>query len=139
MEVVHLFERDVMLTPSNIQDRPDSTINFQLPISYLFNHTFHSVMSTQVPTSELHKPSNDPNTLDIAPGVDLSEVERNHVAVIIDLFQGKGSMAKLKDTFAENGVYEDEFAISGGIEQVGELSSSGFLDVEQPALPSLRV
>ena len=68
---------------------------------------------------ELHRPSNDPNSLDVAPGVTLSQDERHGVAVIIDLFQGKGTMAKLKDVFDEHAVYEDEFAISGGIEQVG--------------------
>lgn len=76
-------------------------------------------MSAQITSQELHTPSNDPNSLDIAPGVTLSQNERHHVAVIIDLFQGKGSMAKLKDTFVQDAVYEDEFAISGGLEQVG--------------------
>ncbi len=77
-------------------------------------------MPEQISSQELHTPSNDPNHLDVAPGVQLSQNQRTKVAIIIDLFQGKGSMSKLKDAFAEDGVYEDEFAISGGIEQVGK-------------------
>lgn len=77
-------------------------------------------MSAQVTQEELHKPSNDPSTLNIAPGVNLTDVQRKHVAVVLDLFQGKGSMSKINDNFSPDGVYEDEFAKAGGIEEVGE-------------------
>lgn len=74
----------------------------------------------QVTQEELHTLSNDPSTLNIASGVELTETQRRHVAVVLDLFQGKGSMSKIKDNFSEEGVYEDEFAKSGGIKEVGE-------------------
>lgn len=76
-------------------------------------------MSSSVSQQELHTPTNDPATLNVAPGVTLTDLQRQHVAVVLDLFQAKGTMAKIKDTFAQDAVYEDEFAKSGGIEQLG--------------------
>ena len=80
-------------------------------------------MSTQVSSEDLHTPTNDPSTLNIAPGVELNETQRKHVAIVLDLFQAKGTMAKIKDNFVQEAVYEDPFAQSGGIEQFGESSS----------------
>merc|ERR1712232_532913 len=81
--------------------------------------TIHPLtMSSSVTQQELHQPANDPAALNVAPGVDLSPSQRRHVAVIIDLFQGKGSMSKVRDNFAPQGVYEDEFAKAGGIDQI---------------------
>ena len=76
-------------------------------------------MSAQVTSEELHTPTNDPTTLNIAPGVELDDTQRKHVAIVLDLFQAKGTMAKIKDNFVQDAVYEDEFAKSGGIEQFG--------------------
>jgi len=81
-------------------------------------------MSAQVSSEELHTPTVDPSTLNIAPGVELNETERKHVAIVLDLFKAKGTMAKLKDNFVQEAVYEDPFALSGGLEQFGALSCS---------------
>lgn len=76
-------------------------------------------MSSSVSQQELHTPTNDPATLNVAPGVTLTESQRQHVAVVLDLFQAKGTMAKINDNFSPDAVYEDEFAKSGGIEELG--------------------
>lgn len=81
-------------------------------------------MSAQVSSEELHTPTVDPSTLNIAPGVELNETQRKHVAIVLDLFKAKGTMAKLKDNFVQEAVYEDPFALSGGLEQFGALSCS---------------
>ena len=78
---------------------------------------------SQVTASELHTIDNDPSTLAIAQGVKLSDAQRKHVAVVLDLFQAKGTMAKLDDNFTENAVYEDLFASAKNREEVGELIS----------------
>ncbi|CAD6567863.1 MAG: hypothetical protein TREMPRED_004033 [Tremellales sp. Tagirdzhanova-0007] len=73
---------------------------------------------SQVTASELHTIDNDPSTLAIAQGVKLSDAQRKHVAVVLDLFQAKGTMAKLDDNFTENAVYEDLFASAKNREEV---------------------
>ena len=39
----------------------------------------------------------------------LSDVQRKHVAVVLDLFQAKGTTAKIEDNFTEDAVYQDLF------------------------------
>ena len=87
---------------------------------------------SQVTATDLHATANDPSTLQIAPGVELSDAQRKHVAVVLDLFQAKGTMAKFNDNFTENAVYEDLFALAKNREEVGE--SSCFSTPSTPAI-----
>jgi len=48
--------------------------------------------------------------LNLAPGVSLTALQRRHVGVVLDLFQARGTMAKLVDNLTEDAVYEDLFA-----------------------------
>ena len=41
--------------------------------------------------------------------MNLSDVQRKHVAVVLDLFQAKGTTAKIEDNFTEDAVYQDLF------------------------------
>ena len=75
-----------------------------------------------VTSAELHETNNDPSSLKIASGVKLSSIQRKHVAVVLDLFQAKGTMAKIKDTFSVNAVYEDLFASCKNRDELGTFS-----------------
>lgn len=87
------------------------------PSLLLITMTSHTASVSQ---TDLRKPSNDPSTLDIASGVELTDQERHHVAVVLDLFQAKGTRAKLVDAFTEDAVYEDLFASCKNRDEVGE-------------------
>ncbi|KAJ9091433.1 hypothetical protein QFC21_007223 [Naganishia friedmannii] len=54
--------------------------------------------------------ANQPSTLRYAPGVHLTPLQQYHVCLVFDLFQAKGTWAKIEEGLAENAVYEDLFA-----------------------------
>lgn len=76
-------------------------------------------------------PSNMPNTdskaylseiqnkdIHTAAGITLTETQRYHVGLVLDLFQAKGTMTKLTQGFTEDAVYEDAFATAKNREEV---------------------
>lgn len=81
-------------------------------------------ISAPVTATELHTPSNSPShlrsTLTSADGSRLSERQARHLAIVLDLFQAKGTMAKVKDNFVEEAVYEDLFATCSNRDEVGQ-------------------
>jgi len=117
-----------------------STSPKHLPISHLRLPLVYSpstTMSSSVSQQELHTPTNDPATLKIAPGLTLSDLQRRHVAVVLDLFQAKGTMAKIKDNFSQDAVYEDPFAKSGGIEELDTWCYSSPMSIPRPLVASV--
>ncbi|KAL7423502.1 hypothetical protein Q5752_001082 [Cryptotrichosporon argae] len=54
----------------------------------------------------------------LAPGVTLTPLQIKHVGVVLDLFQGKGTRAKIWDNFVPKAVYEDPFASCGDREEL---------------------
>jgi hypothetical protein len=76
-----------------------------------------------VTSSDLHDPSNSPShlqsTLKTPDGSSLSDRQAKHLAIVLDLFQAKGTMAKLNDNFTKDAVYEDLFATCKNREEVG--------------------
>jgi hypothetical protein len=60
-----------------------------------------------------------PSALHLAPGVTLTDLQRYHVALVLDLFAAKGTRSKLDDNFSEDAVYEDLFASAKNREEVG--------------------
>jgi hypothetical protein len=77
-----------------------------------------------VTKSDLHEPSNSPSSLQALKPTDgsstsLSDRQARHFAIVLDLFQAKGTMAKIKDNFTENAVYEDLFATCKNRDEVG--------------------
>ena len=85
---------------------------------------------SKVSAAELHEPTNDPSTLTISPGVPLTETQRRHVAIVLDIFQAKGTMAKFDDNFTQDAVYEDLFASAKDRQEVGvylQAPTSSFL------------
>ncbi|GFZ49372.1 hypothetical protein JCM24511_07492 [Saitozyma sp. JCM 24511] len=60
-----------------------------------------------------------PSALHLAPGVTLTDLQRYHVAIVLDLFAAKGTLSKLDDNFSEDAVYEDLFASANNREEVG--------------------
>jgi len=76
-----------------------------------------------VTSSDLHDPSNSPSnlqsTLATPDGTSLSETQARHLAIVLDLFQAKGTMAKLNDNFTKDAVYEDLFASCKNRDEVG--------------------
>lgn len=76
-----------------------------------------------VTTSDLHTPSNNPSdlqsTLKTPDGTSLSDRQAKHLAIVLDLFQAKGTMAKMNDNFTEDAVYEDLFASCKNRDEVG--------------------
>lgn len=77
-------------------------------------------MSDAVTASDLHDPVNNRSTLNISPGISLTDLQAYHVGVVLDIFQGKGTRGKLVDAFSEDAVYEDLFATCKNREEVGE-------------------
>lgn len=77
-------------------------------------------MSDQVSATDLHTLVNDPSTIQSAPGVSLTDLQKKHVAVVLDMFQAKGTMAKLTDNFTDDAVYEDLFATCKNRTEVGK-------------------
>ncbi|ORY35397.1 hypothetical protein BCR39DRAFT_585037 [Naematelia encephala] len=74
---------------------------------------------SKVTSTELHSSANDPSTLNFAPGLSPTDLQRRHAAIVLDMFQAKGTMAKLRDNFSEDAVYEDLFASCKTREEVG--------------------
>jgi hypothetical protein len=76
-----------------------------------------------VTSSDLHDPSNSPShlqsTFKTSDGSSLSDRQAKHLAIVLDLFQAKGTMAKLNDNFTKDAVYEDLFATCKNREEVG--------------------
>lgn len=68
--------------------------------------------------------TNLPETINVAPSIQLSSLQKKQVGVVLDLFQAKGTMAKLEDWLTEDAVYEDLFATTKGRKEVGK--SPGF-------------
>jgi len=64
--------------------------------------------------------SNEVQNTDIkcSPGVQLTDLQKLHVGIVLDLFQAKPSHYKL-DMFAEDGIYEDVFATCKGRREIG--------------------
>jgi len=79
-----------------------------------------NLVSSEVTAAELHTPANDPASINISPGVSLSDAQRRQVAVVLDLFQATGTMAKIEDNLTENAVYEDLFASCKDRKEVGD-------------------
>jgi hypothetical protein len=77
-----------------------------------------------VTTSDLYTPTNSPselqNTLKTPNGQSLSERQAKHLAIVLDLFQAKGTMAKMNDNFTPDAVYEDLFASCKNRDEIGE-------------------
>jgi hypothetical protein len=77
-----------------------------------------------VTPSDLHEPSNSPSvlqaTLSTPNGDRLTERQATHLAIVLDLFQAKGTMAKMNVYFTEHAVYEDLFASCKNRDEVGE-------------------
>lgn len=72
-------------------------------------------------TTSIHDIQNNTQDLNLAPGLTaLTEIQRKHVGVVLDLFQAKGTMAKLNDWFIDDAVYEDLFATCKNREEIGE-------------------
>jgi hypothetical protein len=76
-----------------------------------------------VTTSDLHRPYNSPSdlqsTLKTRDEQSLSERQAKHLAIVLDLFQAKGTMGKMNDNFTEDAVYEDLFATCKNRDEVG--------------------
>jgi hypothetical protein len=90
-------------------------------LAYLSKH----IMSKEpVAKSELHSPANSPSelqsTLKTPDGQSLTDRQAQHLAIVLDLFRAKGTMAKIKDNFTEDAVYEDLFATCKNRDEVGE-------------------
>ena len=82
-----------------------------------------------VTTSDLYTPTNSPQelrSLKTRDGQSLSERQAKHLAIVLDLFQAKGTMAKMNDNFTEDAVYEDLFASCKNRDEIGESPSSPF-------------
>lgn len=86
----------------------------------------NSIPSTT--TAELHTLSNTPSELSIVDGVTLSESQKQHVCLILDMFQAKGTMAKIEDGLIEEAVYEDMFASCKNRKEVGESSETSLTE-----------
>jgi hypothetical protein len=80
-------------------------------------------MSDYPPSNpSIHDITNLPETINVAPSIQLSPLQKKQVGVVLDLFQAKGTMAKLEDWLTEDAVYEDLFATTKGRKEVGESS-----------------
>ena len=71
--------------------------------------------------------ANQPSTLRYAPGIHLTPLQQYHVCLVFDLFQAKGTWAKIEEGLAEDAVYEDLFATAKNRVEVGEYPFVGFL------------
>ena len=85
----------------------------------------NEVMATkdEVTFEELSQTAVDPATLNIAAGVALTDLQRRHVAVVLDLWQRRGTRAKLEENFVEDVLYEDHFAVCKDRKEFGALFS----------------
>lgn len=78
------------------------------------------------PSSDIHKIVN--TDLNLAPSVQLTDTQRSHVGIVLDLFQAKGTMAKLEDWLSDDAVYEDFFATCKGRVEVGTCQFLGSME-----------
>jgi hypothetical protein len=75
--------------------------------------------------------SNQPSTLRYAPGIKLTPTQQYHACLVLDLFQAKGTWAKIEQGLTEDAVYEDLFATAKNRVEVGESDvDSGFSCVD---------
>lgn len=58
--------------------------------------------------------------INVSPSVQLDALQKAQVGLVLDLFQAKGTMAKLNEWLTDDAVYEDLFATTKGREEVGE-------------------
>lgn len=65
-------------------------------------------MTSAVSSASLHEIQN--TALDIAPGINLTDLQKRHIGLVLEMFQAKGTIAKIDDGFTEVAVYEDLFA-----------------------------
>jgi len=83
-----------------------------------------------VTNSDLHTAVNSPSelqsTLSTSDGTKLSERQAQHLAIVLDLFQAKGTMAKMNDNFTNDAIYEDLFASCKNRDEIGVLISPSF-------------
>ena len=73
--------------------------------------------------SSLTSLANQPSALRYAPGVQLTPTQQYHVCLVLDLFQAKGTWAKIEQGLSEDAVYEDLFATAKNRIEVGEHNS----------------
>ncbi|WVQ99893.1 hypothetical protein IAU59_007036 [Kwoniella sp. CBS 9459] len=73
-----------------------------------------------ISASSLKELHNDPSSLDLSPSVQgkLTQQHLSHVALVLDLFQGHGTMSKIEDGFTEDAGYEDPVAFAKNREEV---------------------
>lgn len=69
------------------------------------------------PSTSIHDIQN--TELNFAPKLSPTDIQRKHIGVVLDLFQAKGTMAKLDDWFTVDAVYEDLFATCKNREEIG--------------------
>ncbi|WRT68259.1 uncharacterized protein IL334_005235 [Kwoniella shivajii] len=62
---------------------------------------------TKTTLSDLH---NDPSSISVDPSLGLKKRHLEHVALVLDLFQGHGTMAKIENGFTDDACYEDPVA-----------------------------
>jgi hypothetical protein len=63
--------------------------------------------------------------INVAPGCqEPTSTQKQQVGVVLDLFQAKGTMAKLKDWLSDDAVYEDLFATTQGRDEVGKFKTN---------------
>ncbi|KAK8854908.1 hypothetical protein IAR55_003647 [Kwoniella newhampshirensis] len=75
-----------------------------------------------ISAESLSKFYNDPNKIDADPSLPLTDLHRQHVALVLDLFQGHGTMTKIENGFVEDAVYEDPVAYAKNrMEVAGQL------------------
>lgn len=102
-----------------------------------FYHQLPSKMTSTYPPAQPDAPSaavtghlgtaltalaNQPSTLKYAPGVHLTPTQQYHACLVLDLFQAKGTWAKIEQGLAEDAVYEDLFATAKNRVEVGKSS-----------------
>jgi hypothetical protein len=79
-------------------------------------------MSQSISSTELHTIQN--TQINTAPGITLTDLQKRHVGLVLDIFQAKGTMSKLQDGFTDDAVYEDHFATCKNREEVGRCCES---------------
>ncbi|WWC93644.1 hypothetical protein V866_000479 [Kwoniella sp. B9012] len=72
----------------------------------------------QVSASSLSTLSNDPSSLSCEPSLKLEKRQLDHAALVLDIFQGKGTMTKIVEGFTEDSCYEDPVAYAKNREEV---------------------
>ncbi|WVR07393.1 hypothetical protein IAU60_004434 [Kwoniella sp. DSM 27419] len=78
-----------------------------------------STSQTQpISSSSLRELANDPNSIEHDPSLQLEQRHLEHVALVVDLFQGHGTMAKIVNGFTEDAGYEDPVAYAKNREEV---------------------